>query len=249
MNDSETLTAIVHSGQMRNTMEYNIFKEISSNREIDEKHVKKLMVAINKRNLLHVNPIVVNEEMRVIDGQHRLAAAKELGVPIYYIQETISRKDISMLNSNQKNWTAMNYIDFYTVEKKEAFITLSSLINHYPDMAISALLTLSNGEGKRSLEQLKDGVLDVSNIFHCRKVCDLCIELNRYFQKDFVFDSRFPLALSAALETENFKAEILIEKIKVSPREWVPCHTKVQYMEMIEEIYNRNLSKNKIRLT
>ncbi len=233
---------------MECTLDYNIFKEISSNREVDPRHVRKLTVSINKRNLLHVNPIVVDAKMRIIDGQHRLAAAKILEVPIYYVKEDINRQDISMLNSNQKNWTAMDYINFYTVEKNSAFVQLSGMINHYPDMAISALLSLSNGAGKRSIEQLKDGVIDISNHNHCREVCETCKELNRRYQKDFVFDSRFPLALSAALNAENFKLAMLIEKIDASQREWVRCHTKVQYLEMIEEIYNRNLSKNKIRL-
>ncbi|HLN56113.1 MAG TPA: ParB N-terminal domain-containing protein [Bacteroidales bacterium] len=233
---------------MECTTDYSIFKDFSSNRELDQKHVNKLMVAINERNLLHVNPIIVDDQMRVVDGQHRLAAAKELGVPIYYITDHINRQDISILNSNQKNWTGMDYINFFTVEKNEAFIKLSSLINHYPDMAVSALLVLSSLGGRRNINDLKKGVLDVSNIEHCREVCEICMDLNRRYQKDFVFDSRFPLALSVALKAENFKLEILIEKISASPREWVPCHTKVQYLEMIEEIYNRNLSKNKIRL-
>jgi hypothetical protein len=72
--------------------------------------------------------------------------------------------------------------------------------------------------------------------------------MNHKFQKDFVFDSRFPLAIGKAMNADNFKLERLIEQIEASPRDFVPCHTKEQYLEMIEEIYNRNLSKNKINL-
>jgi hypothetical protein len=234
---------------MKETTDYSMFKEITSNREVDPKHVKRLVIAISKKNLLHENPIKVNADLQIMDGQHRLAAAKELGVAIFYVISELSREDISTLNSNQKNWNAMNYIDFWTIEKKEAYCKISSLISTYQDMAISALLALSNGAGKRSLQQLKEGNLDVSNIGHCREVCDICQELNRRFQKDFVFDSRFPLALSAALNDDNFKTEILLQKIEASPRDWVRCHTKAQYVDMIEEIYNRNLSKNKIRLS
>ena len=233
---------------MKSTKDYSIFKDFSSNREVDQKHVNKLVQSIQKRNLLNVNPIVVDNEMRVIDGQHRLAAAQILEVEIFYIQENINRKDISLLNSNQKNWTAMDYINFYTIEKVPAFLQLSSLINNYPDMAISALLMLSNSEGRRNLIQLKDGYLDVLALDHAKEVSDLCKDLNHQFQKDFVFDSRFPLALGKALKADNFKMDRLIEQIAASPREFVPCHTKDQYLEMIAEIYNRSLSKNKINL-
>ena len=230
------------------TIDYLIFKEFSSNREVDQKHVRRLVAAINKKNLLHVNPIVVDEKMRVIDGQHRLAAAKFLGVSIFYIQDDIQRSDISMLNSNQKNWNAMDYINFYTIEKKDAYVELSKLMNHYPDMAASALISLSNSEGKRNIQMLKDGNLDVLNISHCREICALCSELNKRFGADFVFDSIFPLALSIALNDENWKTDTFIEKIEANPRSFVRCHTKEQYAEMIEEIYNRYLSKNQIRL-
>ena len=230
------------------TIDYSIFKEFSSNREVDQKHVRRLVCAINKKNLLHVNPIVVDENMRVIDGQHRLAAAKILGVSIFYIKDNIQRSDISMLNSNQKNWNAMDYINFYTIEKKDAYVQLSSLINHYPDMATSALISLSNSEGKRNNQMLKDGNLDVLNINHCREICALCTDINKRFDADFVFDSRFPLALSVAMNDQNWKTETFIEKIEASPRTFVRCHTKEQYLEMIEEIYNRYLSKNQIRI-
>jgi hypothetical protein len=234
---------------MKSTKDYSIFRDFSSNREVDHKHVNKLVNAIQKRNLLHVNPIVVDKEMRVIDGQHRLAAAQQLGVEIFYIQDSINRKDISMLNSNQKNWTAMDYINFYTIEKNSSFMALSSLINNYPEMPVSALLVLSNSEGRRDIVQLKEGYLDVLEIDHAREVSDLCRELNKKYQSSFVFDSRFPLALGQALRTENFKLEILLEKIESNPRAFVHCHTKKQYLEMIEEIYNRSMSKNAIRLT
>lgn len=234
---------------MKSTKDYSIFKEFSSNREVDPKHVNRLIKAIEKKNLLHVNPIIVDNSMRVIDGQHRLAAAAALGVEIFYIESDVDRKDISVLNSNQKNWNAMDYINFYTIEKVNSFVQLSNLINKYSEMAISALLTLSNSEGRRDLVQLKEGYLDVLNINICITICKFCYSLNSKYEYSFVFDSRFPLALNECFNTKNFDREILEEKIALAPRSFVQCHTKKQYLEMIEEVYNRSLSKNKIRLT
>lgn len=233
---------------MNSTQDYSIFKEFTSNREVDEKHVKRLMKSIQRRNLLHVRPISVDKEMNVIDGQHRLEAARRMGIPVYFEQSDMSDDDISMLNSNQKNWSAIDYINHYTVKKVAAFSKLSSLISAHPDISISALITLSSIDGTRNLEQLKSGILNVDNIDQAKEVCFFCEELNRKFQKCFVYDSRFPLAIGKALKAENFKMERFVEQIESNPRAFVPCHTKVQYLEMIQEIYNRNLSKNKIIL-
>jgi hypothetical protein len=233
---------------MNSTKEYSIFKDFSSNREVDPKHVNRLMLAIKKKNLLYVNPIIVDREMRVIDGQHRLAAAQILQVEIFYIEATVDRKDISVLNSNQKNWKAMDYINYYTVEHNHSFQELSKLMNKFPQMKLSALLTLSNSENRRCLSELKEGSLDVLNINEATELCEFIKDLANSFEYSFVYDSRFPLALLKAYKAENFDPDTLKRKIEAAPRSFVQCHTAKQYMEMIQECYNRGMSKNIIKL-
>jgi hypothetical protein len=233
---------------MKSTKDYSIFKDFSSNREVDPKHVARLMRAIERKNLLHVNPIIVDTQMRVIDGQHRLAAAAILKVEIFYIESEVNRGDISILNSNQKNWRAIDYINYYTIEKVDSFVKLAHLMNKYPQMSLSALLTLSNGENRRCLTELKEGILDVSNMFECTKICDFIKYLNSEYDYTFVFDSRFPLALLKASTCDNFSLEVLKNKIDSAPRSFVQCHTTKQYLEMIQEVYNRSMSKNIIKL-
>jgi hypothetical protein len=233
---------------MKSTKDYSLFKDICSNREIDSKHVNKLIRAIESNNLLHVNPIIVDDQMRVIDGQHRLEAAKKLKLEIFYIKAGVSRKDISVLNSNQKNWTGMDYINFYTIEKVDSFVQFSNLVNTFPDMSISALLVLSNSEGRRDIQQLKAGYLDVLNIHEAKEICLLCKWLFEKYNTDFVFDSRFPIALMKLMNTENFDLDNLKEKIEGNPRAFVPCHTIKEYLNMLVEIYNYKMSKNAIKL-
>lgn len=233
---------------MKSTKDYSIFKDFNSNREVDSKHVNRLVRAIEKKNLLYVNPIIVDAYMRVVDGQHRLAAAQILKVEIFYIESTVDRRDISILNSNQKNWNAMDYINYYTVEHVDAFNQLSKLMNKYPQMSLSALLTLSSSENRRSLPELKEGHLDVLNINEAIEICDYIKDLANRFEYTFVYDSRFPLALMKAFGSENFEPETLKKKIEAAPRSFVKCHTVKQYMEMIQEVYNRSMSKNIIKL-
>lgn len=69
---------------MKETKDYNIFKKHPNNREIFHANLEKIKRSIQIKNLLEYRPIIVDKKMQVIDGQHRLEAARQLGVPIYY---------------------------------------------------------------------------------------------------------------------------------------------------------------------
>jgi hypothetical protein len=65
------------------------------NREIDESHVLRLCKKIEENNMLSSNPITVNKDMVVTDGQHRVIVAKMLGLKIYYIISEVEINDIN----------------------------------------------------------------------------------------------------------------------------------------------------------
>ncbi len=58
------------------TSDLSIFKQIEGNRVPNLQHIKRLADSIRVYGM-KCNPILVNERMEVIDGQHRLMAAKE----------------------------------------------------------------------------------------------------------------------------------------------------------------------------
>jgi hypothetical protein len=66
------------------TSDYTLFHLLSENRPVDLNHVRKLVAMITQSNLLHIKPLDVMAHLGVIDRQHRLAAARELGLPVYY---------------------------------------------------------------------------------------------------------------------------------------------------------------------
>ena len=65
--------------EIRETNNYDIFKNMLGNRELKDKNYKKLMRSINEKQL--IIPILVNEKFEIIDGQHRFSACKSLGKP------------------------------------------------------------------------------------------------------------------------------------------------------------------------
>ena len=69
----------------KETTDYKRFKFLINNRQTARNHINRLKDAITKNpDILSVQPILVNEKMEIIDGQHRFTAASELGLPIHY---------------------------------------------------------------------------------------------------------------------------------------------------------------------
>ncbi|MCG1100047.1 ParB N-terminal domain-containing protein [Staphylococcus epidermidis] len=77
-----------------------------------------------------VSPIIVNEYMVVIDGQHRLEHAKKAGVPIEYIVKPgLNEHDIVRMNTTQRKWNMLNYIESYANQGSEEYVSLLNLLN------------------------------------------------------------------------------------------------------------------------
>jgi hypothetical protein len=109
---------------MQETTNYDQFKKLIGNAPVNPEHLVSLISAIEDKNLLRHRPILVNEKMEVVDGQHRLEAAKRLGIPIFYIvAKDIGIHEIATLNSNQRNWKMEHYLHLFCEHvKNEEYI-------------------------------------------------------------------------------------------------------------------------------
>lgn len=112
---------------MLKTKDYDIFKKHPNNREIVQSNVDKIKKSIQLKNLLEFRPILVDSQMRVMDGQHRLEAAKLLGVEVYYQQAAEEKEEtdkIVLLNAYQKAWSKEDFLNYYASKGKEEYVKL-----------------------------------------------------------------------------------------------------------------------------
>lgn len=93
--------------------DYRKFKRLSGNRMVNEKAVDALVKSMLKYGWIGA-PIIVNINMEVGDGQHRVEAAEKAGIAVQYeIQNWGSIEECIELNRNHKNWEIQNYIESY----------------------------------------------------------------------------------------------------------------------------------------
>ena len=110
------------------TKNYGIFKIMPSNRRI--KSTKALAKSMNEINLLCVRPIIVDEDMYIIDGQHRLEVCKENNLIVYYVilprEKCDAKKAMMELNVNQHGWRVPDYVHHWAKEGKKAYVELEN---------------------------------------------------------------------------------------------------------------------------
>src|SRR5699024_8426136 len=112
------------------------------------------------------SPIIVNENLTVIDGQHRLEASKEVGVPIeYIIKSGLNEDDIVRMNTVQKPWSLQNYIEAYANRGLEEFIKLFKLIEKgYSNVTVTTSISVnSSTDTHRANKVIKEGTFEFFN--------------------------------------------------------------------------------------
>ena len=89
----------------------SVFNELKGNRAKNKSHIKRLAEAISLDvEATAYHPLLVNEHMQIIDGQHRLKALEMLKLPAYYIQvKGLGLADAQALNQLSKQWAPIDY--------------------------------------------------------------------------------------------------------------------------------------------
>jgi hypothetical protein len=148
--------------EINTTRHYNKFKLINFNREINEKHVKKLVKSMQVQYL--PIPILVNKNMEIIDGQHRFTACQQLGLPIYYaiMLEEKSVDLIQRINSLSKAWKLTDYHRAYVIQGQQEYIKLNNLLKKY-DISLDFYLAVhGNDLGRNTRISFKEGKYKVT---------------------------------------------------------------------------------------
>lgn len=125
---------------IKKTKNYEQFKIMEWNRAVSTSRVSAIKESIEMYGYIP-NPIIVNEKLEVIDGQGRLQACSELGIPIYYIVvEGIGGTECIAMNCYQKQWTTRDYIDYYAKRGNSHYIKLQKLISENEGVSLNVIL-------------------------------------------------------------------------------------------------------------
>jgi hypothetical protein len=193
-----------------------------------------------------MSPVIVNEHMYVIDGQHRIAAAMELKLPVYYIiADGYGIEEMQTLNQNTKNWTGTDFMNCYADLGHADYVILRDFMAKYKFGLQECVVLLGANRGSTGYAQVASGVFQVTQLAKAEEVALSILECGQFYEgyrrRSFVF------ALLALMERPIFVFQEFLDKLRNQRAKMFHCATTEQYIELIEEIYNYR-RQNKINL-
>jgi hypothetical protein len=234
--------------KLQKTSDYSIFKANEINRVLvdsGEFTVRKDLLMSMKQDGFKPGcaiscTIEDDGKLTIFDGHNRFATARLLGIPIYYFafpkEMEVSPLDYSR---DQKRWTlaqkaqayaqnSADYAEVMTFHETTGIDVGSATSMFYGDIA-------SSGNAAKYVNQGKFKIKDRDNPW---RVAAIVRTLGKHC--NFSTAKLLVSAVSKSVHAEGFDDAHMIERINRFPELITRCRTTEEYLEMLENIYNRH---------
>lgn len=237
------------------TNKYELFVLHPCNRRIQPALVHKKVKMLKEHGWCRGMPMLCKKlpggKLEVLDGQHRLEAAKLLGIWVWYTIDnecTLEPKDFS---PEQKPWVMMDYVDAYCSDGNKDYAELREFINTYgfPAAVSASLLAGGCGSGGSNINpRIKEGTFTVSDRDFATRVAEIVLRISRVLPAAKTANAISCLARFVWVTNKGFKAAQLMDKCERNPAMLHVCGTLDQYSEMFEEVYNHQSRTGRLPL-
>lgn len=234
--------------ELYETDDYSIFNKYKDNRDIAPTLVKRFEIALKQNNLTKFRPIMVNSKMEVIDGQHRLQAAKNLHIKIWYaVKQDFVETDLIDLNSIGEIWKFDDYFKYYIKKGFPEYLKLEKITIKYSlchKTLISFIIdykwkNFQKGEIKTVLDCYIDEIMSIFIVITAWIRKSFCTTDRMYIK-----NVRFTRTLIDFLGKEDVDHQIFFKKLQLKSDFLKNCATIGEYLKLFLKIYNyKNLNK------
>lgn len=223
------------------TKNYRLFSRDGENRPLDMGKRKLLIASMKKHGFLPCYPIVCyrngNKILFIKDGQHRLAVAESLELPVYWM-ETLINFDVAQVNCTQKTWQAIDYARKYADNGVVSYQKGLAFVEQYrlPVSRAFALLagTVSYGNIK---EAFVSGKFKIKDKPWAESVASLYLQTTA-LSPGSLRNATFLGAIMAVCRVKEFNPERFLKNAKRCRDRLVSYSTRDAYLTMMEEVYN-----------
>lgn len=232
------------------TTNYDQFILLPENRPVKGNVVGN---SILKKNLLLDNPILVTSFMEVLDGQHRLAYARENQIPIYYkIAQVTTREHIALLQ-NASPWRLANHQNFHKNNEDYAFV--EEIVEKYKLSMYFVIGCCDPANG--SSERFKNGDFVVKSekdllaakFAELDQLLGICKFLLKTCDQNKLFvNNKFSRALWTFIHREDYEHDRLVHAFEAHPKDTISIlkvYSEPLVLDSLKILFNKALRKQK----
>lgn len=226
------------------TNNYSLFKFLKGNRLVRPRNLNRILQSMREKQL--VIPVIVNEKMEIIDGQHRFLSSKELNLPIYFIiQDGYEIEDVERANRAGSNWDLNDFLGSFSEKGTEEYIELKEIVEMY-GVAVSDLLKVI---GKLKKQSAVNVIMDFKNEnlnlteFELTQLREFCDSLELFNTFTDYKTSRFVGSYILLYFQPKYNHETMKSKYATRGSRLVHKTTNSEYLTILcNEIYSYKLS-------
>lgn len=228
---------------------YDQFNLIGANRVVNRGHVEAIKKAFEETgNFTKFQPILVNENYDIIDGQHRFTALQEMGLPVYYTMvEGLRVKEAREMNNLQLRWNPLDFAHSYAEGGNENYQKYLDLREDYGlshSVTMAYIIGRGNDGGNDSMySDFRTGDFIVSDIDEARQRLNKLAELGEF--TNVITYRPFALAYLKIMQSPEFNQGRMTRKMRLFADRLVKrLGTIEDNLRMIEDVYNHNQSED-----
>lgn len=240
--------------EIKTTKNFKQFSLLEYNRTVCPAHVKRLKHQISIQNDLHLFPIIVTPDLEVVDGQHRLQAAKELNIEIHYlIDGNYNSQKIITFNNNQRRWSIEDRLKFYSETGNEHYVKLNDLVKDI-GFSLPCLLIWMTDESNRQSFNFKNGHFKFEltqnrfeSIIRAKKLLSI-MKKNSFKPVNIYTQAFFHRALKKILCNEFVDFSRLENRFEKAFHLMRYCNSSYSYGEVFLDIYNFSMQNHNLKI-
>jgi hypothetical protein len=214
---------------IESTTDYRQFKLMGGNRAVDYNHVKRLKGEMEiDPDMFSSEPMVVNENMYVVDGQHRLKAAEELNLPVYYIVRKGATVDMARrMNVTQKSWQLMDFAKSFAEGGNMDYVQFIRTANEFKNIAPGIVMKyLLGGQKHMSSTDFRRGNFKIADLDQAVEWLKRLDEISHLTHVKI--NTPMAFALMQVFKSEDNNGEF----------EWSKFYKKLQLHEGARQLFN-----------
>lgn len=234
------------SNKLNVTKDYRLFHRDSENRNLNPKKHRNLFKSLSKNGFLRSFPLSCLRDakgnLHIKDGQHRLAIAEQLGLPVYWVEEVVDY-DIAEINNTAVTWCNKDYAEKYIEQGLQPYIEgMAFAERHGLQVGIAFALLGGCANFSGVSEDFRRGQFRITDRKWAEQVATLYNSLVA-LAPEFKGSTRLLEAVMCLFRTPGFDGERLLSGAERQRDKLVVYSTRDAYLEMLEKLYNFQRSK------